>query len=133
MQLDYEKGECEMLDRVVNVVNKFVDKVIGKIDSFLNDEKGEVEPIESEYLKDRYTDIPPTAETIQDRINNSPFKGYLQVRTVEYDWRKGTPYVELDYLRGYLSVSNRIKNYPNSYNDIMLMVLTSRATFYYGG
>jgi hypothetical protein len=121
-----------MLDRVVSAVNRFVDKVIEKIDSFLNDEKSEVEPIESEYLKDRYTDIPPTAETIQHRINNSPFKGYLQVRTVEYYWRNGTPYVELDYLRGYLSVSNRIKNYPNSYNDIMLMVLTSRATFYYG-
>ena len=120
-----------MLDRIVSKVSQLVDTLAKKIDGLLNT----TETKEGACLKERFkaedVDSRPIETIIQERIDNSPFNGYLEVKAIEYSWRKGVPYVELDYLKGCLAISNRIKNYPNAYNDITDLIHRSRSEFYY--
>ena len=120
-----------MLDRVMSKVSQLMDMLAKKIDGLLNT----TETKEGVCLKDRFkvedVDSRSIETIIQGRIDNSPFNGYLEVKAIDYSWRKGVPYVELDYLKGCLAISNRIKNYPNAYNDITDLIHRSRSEFYY--
>ena len=120
-----------MLDKVVSKVSALVDMLAKKIDGLLNT----TETKDGLCLKDRFkvedVDSRPIETIIQERIDNSPFNGYLEVKAIDYSWRKGVPYIEVNDLKGCLAISNRIRNYPNAYNDIAYLILRSRIEFYY--
>ena len=62
-------------------------------------------------------DIVKEVKSIQLRIDNSPFRGYLTLVYVpEQAWF--APIVELRYVTGSWRFRNRVKNFPHIYDEI---------------